>query len=190
MHSMAESFEKLIEQKLNPKRYQHSLNVAKSAVSLAKHFGADEQKAYICGVLHDVMKNSSQQEQLAVIEQAGEKMTDLEMSNPKLWHAIAGAAYMKIILSIDDADMISAVRFHTTARANMTMLEKVIYIADYISEDRDYNGVDDMRQKALSNIDSAVLMGTQFSITDLAKRYKVIHPDTVAAFNELCIKAL
>jgi len=189
MQNMAESFEKLIEKKLKPQRYRHSMNVAKSAMRLAKLYGADEQKAYICGVLHDVMKNTSEQEQLAVIEQSGETMSDLEMSNPKLWHAIAGAAYMKTVLGIDDAEMISAVHCHTTAKANMTMLEKIIYIADYISDDRNYDGVEDMREKAFSNIDAAVLKGTQFSITDLAKRCNAIHPDTLAAFNEMCTKA-
>ncbi len=187
MQMMEQNLEKLIEGKLEPKRYNHSINVAKSAVELAKQYGVDEEKAYICGILHDVMKNASGQEQLEIIKKSGEKMSELEMSNQKLWHAIAGAGYLRVKLGIDDEEIVSAVRCHTTAKANMTMLEKILYIADYISEDRAFNGVEDMRKKAFSNIDKAVLIGTRFSIIELAKGCKAIHPDTVGAFNEMCV---
>ncbi len=190
MQEKIKTFEDLIKQRLKPKRYQHSLNVAKSAKELAKIYGADEEKAYICGVLHDVMKNTSEEEQLEVITSSGRKMSDLEKSNPKLWHAMAGAAYIQIALGINDKEMIQAIDCHTTAKANMTMLEKIIYIADYISDDRDYDGVEEMRKRAFENIDSAVLMGTQFSILDLAKRCMPIHPNTMAAYNEMCTKVL
>lgn len=189
MQNTKQNFENLIEQKLKPARYEHSLNVAKSAVELAKLYGADEDKAYICGILHDVMKNATPQEQLDIINKAGIRLTDLEMKNQKLWHAIAGCAYMEHELGISDKEMVDAVKYHTTAKANMTMLEKIIYIADYISADRDYDGVDDMRKKAYENIDLAVLEGTQFSIMELAKKCKAIHPDTLAAYNEMCAKA-
>ncbi|MEG0978696.1 MAG: bis(5'-nucleosyl)-tetraphosphatase (symmetrical) YqeK [Oscillospiraceae bacterium] len=189
MHKMVQDFEKLIRERLKPSRYQHSLNVANEAAKLAKLYGADEDKAYICGILHDVMKNASPDEQLSLINESGRKLSDLEMSNQKLWHAIAGAAYLEKTLKIDDDEMVEAVCCHTTAKPNMTMLQKIIYIADYISEDRDYEGVDEMRKKAYQDINSAVLTGTQFSIIDLANKCRAIHPNTVAAYNEMCSKA-
>lgn len=190
MQIMGQNLEKIIEKRLEPKRFDHSIKVAKSAVELAKHYGEDEQKAYVCGILHDVMKNASDEEQLEIIEKSGEKMTQLERVNKKLWHAISGAGYIKIVLKITDEEIISAVRCHTTAKANMTTLEKILYIADYISEDRDFDGVDDMRKKAFSNIDEAVLEGTRFSIETLAKRGMPIHPNTVEAYNEMCAKLI
>lgn len=190
MQMMGQNLEKVIEQKLEPKRFSHSKNVAKSAVQLAKHYGEDEEKAYVCGILHDVMKNASDDEQLKIIEFSGEEMTSLEKANKKLWHAISGAGYIKTVLKITDTEIISAVRCHTTAKANMTMLEKILYIADYISEDRDFDGVEDMRKKAFSNIDEAVFEGTQFSIMELAKRHMPIHPNTVEAYNEMCEKLM
>lgn len=185
---MVKRYKKIIEEKLKPKRFKHSLNVADSAVELAKKYGEDVDKSYICGLLHDVMKNSSSDEQLAEINKANITLSELESSNPKLWHAYAGSAYMKCELDIKDEEMLSAVYYHTTARANMSMLEKIIYIADYISDDRDYPGVDEMRRLAFENIDKAVLEGTRFSITDLANRHMAIHPDTVGAFNDMCTK--
>ncbi|MEG1614474.1 MAG: HDIG domain-containing protein, partial [Oscillospiraceae bacterium] len=109
MHKMVQDFEKLIRERLKPSRYQHSLNVANEAAKLAKLYGADEDKAYICGILHDVMKNASPDEQLSLINESGRKLSDLEMSNQKLWHAIAGAAYLEKTLKIDDDEMVEAV---------------------------------------------------------------------------------
>lgn len=188
MQEMVESYKRILEKRLKPKRLNHSLNVAKAAVELAKKYGVDEQKAYICGLLHDVMKNSPEDEQLDVMKKAGIELSQLEMANPKLWHAYAGSAFLKCELNIDDEEMQSAVYYHTTAKANMSMLEEVIYIADYIADERDYDGVEEMRKLAFENIDEAVLMGTKFVVTDLARRELAIHPDTIGAFNYMCLK--
>lgn len=188
MQERIEKYKKEILKRLKPKRYEHSLNVADSARQLAEKYGEDKDKAYISGLLHDIMKNTQPDKQLEIINKAGIELSDLEKNNPKLWHAYAGSAFMKCELNINDEEMLRAVYYHTTARANMSMLEKIIYIADYISKDRDYSGAENMRRLAFENIDKAVLEGTKFSITDLANRHMAIHPDTVDAFNEMCIK--
>lgn len=177
----------LIRERLKPQRFEHSMNVAKCAVFLAKKYGADEQKAYTAGILHDIMKNASPEEQLKWIEKSGVVLSEAEKGNFKLWHAMAGEAYMKLKLGIDDEDLLNAVRYHTTARANMTVLEKVIYIADYISDERDYDGVDEMRTLADKSLEDAMFMGLQFSITELAQNGFVIHTDSVNAYNEIVI---
>jgi predicted HD superfamily hydrolase involved in NAD metabolism len=184
---MAE-YKELIKGMLKPDRYRHSLNVAKSAVLLAKRYGENEDKAYVCGVLHDMMKNTDLKEQQKIMRQAGISLMPIEENNPKLWHAISASAYMKLYLNIEDDHMLNAVRYHTTARPGMTPLEKIIYIADYISDDRDYDGVEKMRQKAFEDIDEAIMEGTRFSITDLASREMQIHPDTINTYNEMCEK--
>ena len=136
----------LIRSKLNADRFNHSLNVADSAKELALSYGADADKAYTAGLLHDVMKNASEEEQLGVLSEAGIELMPVERENKKLWHAIAGAAYVKFVMGIDDRDIIRAVRYHTTGRSGMSLLERIVYLADYISADRNYNGVEDMRR--------------------------------------------
>lgn len=183
-----EEFKILIRGKLKESRFVHSLNVADSAKYLAQKYGCDEEKAYTAGLLHDVMKNASGSEQLDVIEKAGWKLTDCEKANTKLWHAIAGAAYMKTELGIEDNDLIEAVRYHTTARKNMSLLEKVIYVADFISADRNYPEVDDVRRTAEESLEKAMMLGLEFCIQEIVKRRQVLHPDSVDAYNEIILK--
>ena len=178
----------LIKSRLTEKRFEHSMNVAESAKELALQYGENPEKAYTAGLLHDVMKNASEQEQLAVIAQAGIELTQVEYANKKLWHSIAGAAYVKTVMGIDDESIISAVRYHTTGRANMTLLEKIIYLADFISAERTYNGVETMRKLCVISLELAIEFALVFSIPDLVKRGLVIHPDSLNLYNEIIMK--
>lgn len=178
----------LIKSKLNTARFQHSLNVAQSASELAEKYGADPDKAYTAGLLHDVMKNSSPEEQLGVISEAGIELMPVERANTKLWHAISGAAYIRFVMGIDDRELIRAVRYHTTGRAGMSPLETTVYLADYISAERSYPGVDDMRQLCSISSDAAILYALEFGIPDLVKKGQVIHPDSIDLYNEVRMK--
>lgn len=178
----------LIRSKLNADRFNHSLNVADSAKELALSYGADADKAYTAGLLHDVMKNASEEEQLGVLSEAGIELMPVERENKKLWHAIAGAAYVKFVMGIDDRDIIRAVRYHTTGRSGMSLLERIVYLADYISADRNYNGVEDMRRLCKSDSDEAILYALTFGIPDLVSKGRVIHPDSIDLYNEVIIK--
>ncbi len=183
-----EEFKILIKGKLKESRFVHSLNVADSAKYLARKYGCDEEKAYTAGLLHDVMKNADDSEQLNIIKKAGWKLTDCEKANTKLWHAIAGAAYMKTELNIEDDELITAVRYHTTARKNMSLLEKVIYVADFISVDRNYPEVDQVRKTAEESLEKAMMLGLEFCIHEIVNRKQVLHPDSVDAYNEIILK--
>ena len=178
----------LIRSKLSADRFNHSLNVADSAKELALSYGADADKAYTAGLLHDVMKNASEEEQLGVLSEAGIELMPVERENKKLWHAIAGAAYVKFVMGIDDRDIIRAVRYHTTGRSGMSLLERIVYLADYISADRNYNGVEDMRSLCKSDSDEAILYALTFGIPDLVSKGRVIHPDSIDLYNEVIIK--
>ena len=178
----------LIRSKLSADRFNHSLNVADSAKELALRYGADVDKAYTAGLLHDVMKNASEEEQLGVLSEAGIELMPVERENKKLWHAIAGAAYVKFVMGIDDRDIIRAVRYHTTGRSGMSLLERIVYLADYISADRNYNGVEDMRRLCKSDSDEAILYALTFGIPDLVSKGRVIHPDSIDLYNEVIIK--
>ncbi|HEX3037673.1 MAG TPA: bis(5'-nucleosyl)-tetraphosphatase (symmetrical) YqeK [Oscillospiraceae bacterium] len=176
-------YKAIIKPLLSEKRYIHSVNVAKEAVRLAKRYGANPEKAEVAGILHDIMKDTPPDEQLKMMMRFDIILTDVERDAQKLWHAICGAAYIEQELQISDRDILDAVRYHTTGRANMTQLEKVIFIADFISADRDYDGVERMRKAAEISLEQAMLEGVVFTIQDLSERFKPIHPDTVSAYN-------
>lgn len=178
----------LIRSRLTAARFQHSLNVAESARYLAEKYDADPDKAYTAGLLHDVMKNSSDEEQLGVLNEAGIELSPVERANKKLWHAMSGAAYIRFVMGIDDWDVIRAVRYHTTGRAEMTPIETTVYLADYISAERNYEGVNDMRRLCEISSDMAIIYALQFGIPDLVKNGRVVHPDSVDLYNEMLIR--
>ncbi len=171
-----------IKDRLTEKRYHHSLCVADEAVRLADRYGADKQKAYLAGLLHDVLKDTSNNEQLKFAKEFGIMLSDLEISAPKLYHSLIGCEYVKRILGINDEEIYGAIKYHTTAKADMTLLEKVIYLADYTSLDRDYNGVEMMREAVEKGLQPALKEALDFTVSDLRSRNVPVHPDTLAAW--------
>lgn len=186
----AKDYEKIIRPRLKDARFEHSKNVSKEAVRLAKKYGADVEKAAVAGILHDITKETPNEEQLEIMKRAGIRLSPLEENSPKLWHAISGSGYIKTELGIEDEDILNAVRYHTTARGGMSLLEKVIFIADFTSAERDYDGVDKIRKAADKSLEDAMLAGLSFSIEDLAHRHLAIAEDTVDAYNEIVVKNL
>ena len=178
----------LLQSKLSPYRLHHSLEVAKSAKYLAEKYGGDAQKAYTAGLLHDILKEADREETFALAGRYGIEMTELEKNAGKLWHAMTGAAFIKNELGITDESIITAVRFHTTGRADMSQDEKILFIADFISSDRNYNGVEEMRQKAEISLECAMLEGLSFTIADLVENGKAVHPDTLDAYNDIIMR--
>lgn len=179
---------KLLRSKLDDYRYIHSLGVADSARQLAGIYGADEEKAYFAGLVHDVMKNASRDEQLDIIEKGGITLTTAEKNNPKLWHAIAGECYLRTHMGITDPEILGSVRYHTTGKAGMTLLEKIIYVADYISAERNYPDVDIMRDLAINHsLEEASLYSLQYTFMKLTPEKGIIHTDSVDFYNELII---
>ena len=176
-----------IKKRLNPDRLYHSLNVADEAKKLAKHYGADEQKAFTAGLLHDILKNTPDSELLQYFERNDIMLTETERASRKTWHAMAGADFLRRELHVTDEDILSAVRWHTTGRAGMTLLDKVLFVADFISADRDYPGVERMREKAYVSLEDAMLEGLQFTINELVENAWPVHEDSIRAYNELVI---
>lgn len=176
---------KIIRSRLRDARYEHSLNVADEAVRLAEKYGADPQKAYVAGILHDAMKEEKAEIQLEAILKSGVNISVSEIENIKLWHAIAGSVFIQNELGVKDADIINAVRYHTTARAGMSVLEKVIYIADFTSRERTYDGVENMRRLADESLERAMLEGLSFTLSKLTREKKLINLNSVNAYNEV-----
>lgn len=179
-----EQYKEILQKRLSEKRYIHSLNVADSAKELALIYGCDPEKAYTVGLVHDCCKDEPAGLQLSYILENKVELSEYELDVPKLYHAISGSVFAKNEFGIEDEDMLNAIRYHTTGRKGMSLLEKVVFIADFISAERDYNGVDIMREKAKRSLDEAIVEGLGFTIKDLITRNMIVHPDTVLAFND------
>lgn len=179
-----EQYKEILQKRLSEKRYVHSLNVADSSKELALIYGCDPEKAYTVGLIHDCCKDEPAGLQLSYMLENKVELSEYELDVPKLYHAISGSVFAKNEFGIEDADMLNAIRYHTTGRKGMSLLEKVVFIADFISAEREYDGVDIMREKAKRSLDEAIVEGLGFTIKDLITRNMIVHPDTVLAFND------
>lgn len=184
-----EDYKKIIKDRMSKKRYIHSLNVAKAGIQLAERYGGNVEKIKIAGILHDITKEMPYDEQLKIIQKSGIILDNVQAFSPKTWHAISGSACVKTELNITDSDIFNAIRYHTSGRAGMSLLEKIIFVADFIGEERDYKGVEIMRAKAKRSLEEAMLYGVSFSIQDLTQRQCAIDRNTLDLYNELIIQA-
>ena len=185
-----EEFIELLRSRLDEKRFVHSLNVAKSAAHLARKYGEDEKKAYIAGLLHDCTKNEPKEMQLKYFEDNDIILSQVEKSNSKLWHAMTAPLFARNVLEIENEEMLLSLRYHTTGRAGMSLLEKIIYIADYISAERDYPDVGVVRSLAEISLESAALYTLKYSLKSLSEKERIIHPDSLSFYNELIISGI
>lgn len=186
----AQDYKEILKTKMSKKRYVHSVNVAKAAVMLAKKYGADINEAETAGILHDITKEMPYDMQLQLMKDNGIILSKVQQNAQKLWHSLSGSIYIENELNISNKNILNAVRFHTTGRENMSILEKVIFVADFIGEERDYKGVEIMREKAERSLEEAMLYGLTFSITDLVNRGLAIDPNQLALYNELVMNKI
>lgn len=151
-----------VKKMLSAYRYEHSISVAKEAVRLAKMYEQSPETAYVAGLLHDITKEMPQEEQLALIEESGAVLSEAELALPEIWHGYSAMLYIKKELAIQNTDILNAVHYHTTARKNMSMLEKIIYVADLTEENRKYEDVATMRALADQCLDKALEHALKF----------------------------
>lgn len=178
-----DEYKKVIRGRLSDYRFYHSLCVAESAKKLAERYGADAQKAEVAGLLHDSMKEAPKKEQLSYVEKAEIKMTPFEKTGKKFLHQVSGAAFAKVYFGIEDEEILGAIRYHTTGRANMTLMEEIVYLADFISADRDYDDVDIMRAKTEIAKEEGLLYCTKYTINSVVAKGKTLNTDTVETYN-------
>ncbi|MDR0838255.1 MAG: nicotinate (nicotinamide) nucleotide adenylyltransferase [Oscillospiraceae bacterium] len=165
---------------LKPERIRHVAGCELEAVSLAVRWGADIDEAREAGILHDITKRLDVEEQLALCERYGIEIDDIERASPKLLHSKTAAALAFDRFNVS-GDVKSAILWHTTGHADMTLLEKIIYTADYIEPNRDFDGVEELRRLAYRDIDAALIAGMDMSIADMTSRGISPHPVTLAA---------
>lgn len=178
-------YQQYLEERLSPKRYTHSVNVSLAAEALAKRYGyADPEKARFAGLVHDICKEDTQEEQYALMMRSSLDVCAEERKAFKVWHGIAGAELLREKFGVTDEEVLLAVRYHTIGHAGMTMLEKIVYLADMISAERSYNGVEEMRRKTEESLESAMGYALEYSLAKLLKRQAWIPHHTVEAYNE------
>jgi len=174
----------LLRGRLSEKRFIHSLNVADECRKLAQKYGEDEEKAYFAGLVHDICKEIPAQQMKEEAENSGLALSFAEHNTKALWHAVAGAAYVRDVLGINDSDIINSVRFHTIARAGMSKLEEIVYIGDLISADRTYKDVKKFRKLAYQDMNEVMLEALIFSIESVTDKKGLIPDYTIQAYNQ------
>ena len=159
--------------------------MAKQAVLLAERYGADPKRAELAGILHDCCKEMRKDALLHILRGSGIILDNDFMASPGVWHAFAAAEWVQTEWGVEDEAVISAIRWHTTGRAGMTTLDKVVYIADLTSEDRDYPDYPTACEIALRDLDEAMRYALSFFIRQAAEDLEIIYPATLAAYNDI-----
>jgi len=175
----------VLEHRLSPMRLQHSLAVSQTAVILAKRYGADENKAQLAGLLHDYARELSTKSLLNNCATFGIVISTADKQAPVILHAPVGAKLVERELAIDDQEICQAIALHTTGGGHMSVLDKIIYLADCIEPNRHYRGVEKLRVVADVDLDAALLSAFDSSLLYLIGKKALIHPDTIVARNDL-----
>ncbi|MFI3114935.1 MAG: bis(5'-nucleosyl)-tetraphosphatase (symmetrical) YqeK [Clostridia bacterium] len=173
--------------KITPRKVEHTKGVIKSARELAIKWGGNIDDCEHAGLFHDITKHLNEEEQLNLCEKYDIIVDDVERDSYKLLHAKTAASIAKHEYGMNE-DIYTAIKYHTTLRENMTLIEKILYLADYIEENRDFEGVDIARKLAYKDIDEALRYCLDTAILDLLERGKLLHLDTVLARNYLYTK--
>ncbi|MBR4640445.1 MAG: bis(5'-nucleosyl)-tetraphosphatase (symmetrical) YqeK [Butyrivibrio sp.] len=180
---ITQKLRKELEKELKPDRYDHTLGVAYTSASLAMVHGANVDKALIAGFLHDCAKCLSHEEQLNICEKNNIEITDVERRNHSLLHAKAGMYIASTKYEIRDPEILNAIRYHTTGKEDMSLLEKIVYIADFIEPNR--KPLDDMniiRKEAFTDIDRCLAHILHNSIVYLRTIGKECDDTTMKAY--------
>ena len=180
-----EEAQELVKGRLSRKRYKHTVNVKNMAVELAKRYGADEEKAALAALLHDSAKELPQEEMLQIFSDNAITAKNAASRPVPVWHGIAAAILCATKWGVTDPEILSAIECHTTGKASMTLLDKIIYMADATSAERDYPGVEQLRREEMQDLDLALLHSLQQSIAFVKKKGGDLDPQTVAACEDL-----
>lgn len=183
-----ERLQHIVKGRLSPKRFAHTLGVVDMAKRLASHYGASVQQAEVAALLHDAMKERPLQEMQTMVMDA-QIAVDLEMlNNGALLHGPAAAAYAKLELQIQDESICEAIRVHTLGSTHMSLLDKIIFLADYIEPNRDFPGVEELRALAFKDLNAAVIRAYDGTIRHLLDHGLSIHVDTIRGRNSVLLE--
>ena len=179
--------EKVVIRLLNPNRVNHVLGCRDTAARLARIWGVDETDAARAGMLHDVTKAIDGPLQLTLCREYGKVLSEFSMKYPKTLHALTGSMVAERIFG-ENEKVVSAIECHTTGKGNMTMLEKIIYVADYMEPNRDFPGVDKLRHYAETDMDAALKLGLETTLEHLKRQGAEVSPESKEALEYLNVK--
>ncbi|WP_426348963.1 bis(5'-nucleosyl)-tetraphosphatase (symmetrical) YqeK [Alloiococcus sp. CFN-8] len=168
---------------IKEKRVKHILGVAEMSEKLAEFYGESTYKARIAAYIHDVAKYMPKEVVIRIIEEKGYELTPEDLLMPELLHGLAGAIIGRDKMGIEDEEILNAARYHTTGRVNMSKLEKIVFLADYIEPGRDFPGVEELREMAFLNLDKGVLLAFDSTIKHVVNGGKLLHTDTIISRN-------
>lgn len=179
-----EALEHRVIELLKPNRVAHVLGCRETAVALARRWGADVTDAARAGLLHDITKALNGDLQLTLCRAYGIILDAFSKENPKILHALTGSLVAERIFG-ESEPVVSAIRHHTTGKADMSVLEKIIYVADYMEPNRDFPGVDKLRQLAFSDLDGALRLGLTMTLDMLHRQGSAVSPASREALDWL-----
>ena len=179
-----EELERIVIRLLNPNRVAHVLGCRDTAAELARRWGENVTDAARAGLLHDITKAIDGPLQLTLCGEYGTILSEFGQRHPKTLHALTGSLVAERIFG-ENENVVSAICHHTTGKANMTTLEKIIYVADYMEPCRDFPGVDKLRELAFTDLDAALKMGLEMTLENLISRKLEISPESREALEYL-----
>lgn len=185
MLSYEEIYE-VVKERLSEKRFYHSECVVERCIEYAKIYGVDIEKARIAGIAHDVAKEIPKEEQVEIAETYGVKLDDIEKRQIPLIHAKLGAEIARNEFGCTD-DICEAIKWHTTGKENMSILEKIVFMADATGKDRTFENTEYLYNLAKENINEAIIQLLKECITDVMNRSLLVHPDSIKAFNYMIL---
>ncbi|MDD2446704.1 MAG: bis(5'-nucleosyl)-tetraphosphatase (symmetrical) YqeK [Tissierellia bacterium] len=183
-----DNVQEILIEKIGKKRVEHSIGVMETAMELAKLYYVDMDKAKIAGILHDCAKYGDKSYLLKRASDFDIILDKIMIENYQLIHGPLGAEVAKEDFGVKDEEILNAIRYHTTGRENMTLLDKIIYLADYIEPSRNFLGVEKARKLAFENLDKSLIYAMDNTVIQLIKTSKLIHLDTIKARNYLVLK--
>lgn len=172
-----------LKDQLNEKRYLHSVNVMNVSAELAGVYKADENKARLAGILHDCAKGLKGDEAIDYAKKIGYCPDEIELAQSGLLHGIIGEYLARVEYGVEDKEILDAIRWHTTGRAGMSVLEKIIYVADYIEPLRSFDGIEEMRKAAYEDLDLCVVLCADSTIKYVLRKGYLLHQKTVETRN-------
>lgn len=175
---------------LSEKRYNHSIGVMEEACKLAAHYQADVRKAEIAGLLHDCAKHIGEQDAFLMLRRYGEEPDEIQKASFQLLHGLLGYYIAKEQYGVNDEEILRAIYWHTTGKAGMNLLEKIIFVADYIEPGRVFDGLDEIRKTAYSDLDLCVQLCADSTIRYVLSKGWLLHPLTIETRNDMIMKRL
>lgn len=184
MEFSREALIKSVSAQMPAKRWKHTLGVMETAIKLARKYGGDPERAEKAAILHDVAKYWPVEQQREIIAQ-NHLSPELLTYDKQLWHAEVGAFVAQTEYGIEDREVLDAIRYHTSGREGMTLIDKIVCLADYIEPGRDFPGVDRIRKLSKSSLEEGLIAGFDSTISLLLEKRKIVFPLTVMARNDL-----